>query len=84
MGHYASEMIDRVAIAIASALDEGTFYNSSVFQKAARGAIEAMREPTQAMHKAGNDEMDAMDGGSARAFCEHIWRQMIDAALPRD
>ncbi len=43
------------------------------------------REPTEAMHKAGNDEMDAMypvDGqpGNGNEFCEWIWEAMWDAA----
>lgn len=52
--------------------------------RAARPAIlKATRErgPTEAMHKAGNDEMDAMDAGNGHAFCEHIWLAMIDAEI---
>jgi hypothetical protein len=44
----SSDMVDRVAMAIASSIDDGAFYNAPAFQKAARAAIEAMREPITA------------------------------------
>jgi hypothetical protein len=82
-----TEMEERVAGAIMRAyfsrpVDEQTGINVSVRDQMdlARAAIAEMREPTDVMHEAGNDEMDGMEVGNGHAFCEHIWRAMIDAA----
>lgn len=66
-----SEMIDKVAMAIASELDEGTFYNSPAFQKAARAAIEAMREPAEGI----------IPQYAHPGFAKPLWQDMIDAAM---
>jgi hypothetical protein len=77
-----SEMIERVALAIDGAMFDSVQMPCGERQAfVARAAIEAMREPTNAMHKAGNDKMDSMVAGDGDAFCEHVWRLMIDAAL---
>ncbi len=44
-----NEMIERVARAIARAIDDERYWNSPGIRKAARDAIEAMREPSEAM-----------------------------------
>jgi hypothetical protein len=72
------DMVERVAKAIATkALGEvGRDYDPFAVQKCipyARAAIEAMREPTEEMFKAG-DLHDTYDFTVA-------WRPMIDAAL---
>lgn len=60
--------------------------NQAAYLSAARAAIAAMREPTDAMVAAGLDGADGCtDGWTVRAACiaEHVWGDMIDAALPR-
>lgn len=88
-----SEMIERVAKAAYSSLfidgDKWPEVLCSVsaeqFRKAARAAIEAMREPTQIMINAGescDDEGSPNDGDFGRvANAEEHWQAMIDAAL---
>jgi hypothetical protein len=49
--------------------------NWGLFVDDARCAIEAMREPTEAMTKAGNKHTDWADGADA------AWESMIDEAL---
>lgn len=87
-------MIDRIGRAICQSEDGGadgtecgligntcdvcSSRGAEVMQKNARAVLAAMREPTEAMHEAGNDELDRVDGA---AFCESIWQIMIDAAL---
>lgn len=46
---------------------------------AARAAIEAMREPTDAMMKAG--EVPGWDDSVSIGLSSDVWRAMIDAAL---
>lgn len=84
-----SEMIERVAQAIALAGNGGTWddwYNDEqreFHRKRARAAIEAMREPTNAMEDAADD----CDGGTVyddRASGNTHWAAMIDAALADD
>ncbi len=77
-----TEMEERVAAAIMRAyfsrpVDEQTGINVSVADQAdlARAAIEAMREPTEAMVSAAYFKMLRGRGG--------CWRAMIDAALGR-
>lgn len=77
-----NEMIERVARAICLAdtgLPEGETADAREWYRcAARAAIEAMREPTDAM---------LAEGGVAMSFASHpsdanrSWRAMIDAAL---
>jgi hypothetical protein len=68
-----SEMIERVAQAID--LSHWAVSNPPTSRELARAAIEAMREPTEAMQR----EMD--DGGMGRLSQESFWNRMIDAAL---
>lgn len=65
-----SEMLERVATVLAANAGDGRDYTD-----AARAAIEAMREPTQAMRDAMNDDID-WDGDAVRAYVAGI-----DAAL---
>ncbi len=76
-----SEMIERVAEAIEAL---GYANGRTVMLEIARVAIAAMREPTETMLKAGNedgawlwDTDNALDGSDAML----IWRAMIDEAL---
>lgn len=77
-------MIERVARAIDIKQMEG----HGVYE-IARAAIEAMREPTEAMLRAGGDEPYLATSGSPLVFAEvrdvvapeNIWQAMIDAAL---
>jgi len=67
-----SEMVERVAKAISAAEDGREWYNvhPESWERAARAAILAMREPTYAMIKAGRWAQDHLK-----------WDAMIDAAL---
>jgi hypothetical protein len=71
-----SEKIDEVARAIAdniqSALPDGTTVD---YEYAARAAIAAMREPTEAMVKAGNKMTDWASGAG------DAWEVMVDELL---
>jgi predicted RNA methylase len=72
-----SEMIDRVARELCLALyDKDTTFPMVAAQKAARAAIAAMREPTEAMIEGTNYPNTTWDSGDA-----DVWRAMIDAAL---
>ena len=78
-----SEMVERVAHAIAAA--EAKFItarNDMRLAEIARAAIEAMREPTEAMQKV---FVPAKDNGPAQTWGhrikERVWRAMIEAAL---
>ena len=51
--------------------------NMEIFRADARAAIEAMREPTVAMHKAGTIRDDGADPTNAKG----VYSVMIDAAL---
>ncbi len=75
-----SEMIERVALALepkCRAFGKGDM-PMQVAREFARAAIEALREPTDAMVKAGyrDDSEGANDCDTADQ-----WRRMIDAAL---
>lgn len=79
-----SEMIERVAKAIfasdmkwAPVLEHQFEENKIVYLKAARAAIEAMREPTEIMIEASNREWD----GRMSHRSSGAWQAMIDAAL---
>lgn len=81
------EMVERVAVVIASALEhayqerEEPTFDDHV--KAARAAIEAMREPTEAMVASiyGPLRLSAGEHWMNEAEAEAAWRSMIDAAL---
>jgi hypothetical protein len=68
-------MIERVAKALVASrrLPDGCLINWDVFRADARAAIEAMREPTEAMQA-----VYLVPGSLAE---EDIWPAMIDAAL---
>jgi hypothetical protein len=74
-----SEMVERVAKAIAKcapAIDQRAPYAKIMMLEAAKAAIKAMREPTEAMIEAGQE------GELGRAeSVEMIYTAMIDAAL---
>lgn len=75
----ASEMVERVAIAIHDAWGDGykgrwdpnTPHWSRVYREIARAAIAAMREPTE----------DMIYGKHVRTTLVSVWQAMIDAAL---
>lgn len=76
-----SPMVERVAIAayMATGLDtpwpDVTPEYKEMVYRVTRAAISAMREPTEAMLSAGNDE------AHHHGFVSPVWRAMIDAAL---
>lgn len=65
-----NDMVERVARAIEDRLRGKDFLS---YEEAARAAIEAMREPTDAM---ADDGYRAIKHGA-----DAVWRAMIDAAL---
>ncbi len=69
----AADMVERVAIAISLADDDGLRAETiaSYYRALARAAIAAMREPTDAMVREGGPYATSL----------HCWRAMIDAAL---
>lgn len=83
-----SEMIERVAKAIAGVIDSAmpnVYVHTLDYKAAARAAIQAMREPTEQM-------VDAVYRQEDPGFCDEpgtptapddVWRQMIDEALER-
>lgn len=86
-----SEMVEKVAAAIceslfgpydATALGAGTS-PSAQSAKAARAAIEAMREPTESMKEAGDAIIlgDVEDKVIGSFTAEKTWVAMIDLAL---
>lgn len=80
-----SEMIERVARALAGyEYADGNDEPWEPFVGLARVAIEAMREPSEMMIAIGiNQAEDCTADWTASAACvaEHVYRQMIDAAL---
>lgn len=84
-----SEMVERVARAIAVAGNGGTWDDwysedqKEFHRRRARAAIEAMREPTKAMVKAGTISWDPMDGSPIRPMFDpkRPYEAMIDTAL---
>ncbi len=70
-----SEMVERVARAM---LEDSDFKHWIDWESAARAAISAMREPTDAMVSAGLKLVDWNLGA------DDAWRAMIDAALPQE
>lgn len=97
----ASEMVERVARALDAILGDdheslsmemgcgsiGAKLRKEAMEKGARAAIEAMREPTEAMVAHADDQMPSegiADGGGIETRhrdAEDIWSAMIDAAL---
>lgn len=74
-----NKMIERVARAICATMSgTGDDHQWEMFVDEARAAIEAMREPTQAMRDAMNDDID-WDGDAVRAYVAGI-----DAALTEE
>lgn len=75
----ASEMVERVAKAIIESegvcLEDAKNWEKEMYYGMARAAIEAMRQPTQAMHEA------AADFHRSRLSTPAEYRHMIDAAL---
>jgi hypothetical protein len=67
-----SEMVERVALIMRAACAQ-----PDTWENRARAAIEAMREPTEAMIAASNREWD----GRMSHRSSGAWRAMIDAAL---
>lgn len=67
-----SEMIERVARAISIRMGEFPCTD----QDCARAAIEAMREPTEAMSEDGYGQ-----AGCSKAHCTAVYSAMIEAAL---
>ncbi len=89
----ASEMVERVAIAVAKLC---AVYSSPINETVkvtagdiARAAIEAMRKPTGAMYEVGKFRMISMPLGNGQeiqvpGLAESpgaVWERMIDAAL---
>jgi hypothetical protein len=90
----ADKMVERVARAILADIkscdsyvmphaDTGLMTVDGHFDIAdlARAAITALREPTEAMIRAGRIEIDGDDLGGSDAVARDAWRAMIDAAL---
>jgi hypothetical protein len=71
-----SEMVERVADALKRKI--GPSIDPRVCEMAAKIAIEAMREPTEAMLRAAKDRDDPFD---IPAFADEHWQAMIHAAL---
>jgi len=71
-----SEMVERVARALSGWLHGSPSWESCF--PMARAAIEAMREPTEAMVWAGRADHLTVDG---EEWSKPIWQAMIDAAL---
>jgi hypothetical protein len=67
-------MVEKVARALEDCISGRGFTS---YEDAARAAIEAMREPTVAMHKAGTIRDDGADPTNAKG----VYSVMIDAAL---
>ncbi len=72
-----SEMIDRVACALSDALADFPEMGEGRFPRLARTAIQAMREPTEAMMEAPPPIAGENPG------VREIWQDMIDEALKR-
>ena len=57
------------------------FFYKAFWRAAARAAIEAMREPTEAMQEAGLIQMPPLASNELAHVTEPVWQAMIDAAL---
>lgn len=73
-----SEMVERVVVAISSEM--GINRNNPVCHCAAREALAAMREPTEAMIEEGR-HAGAGDFAVGKTDAREVWVTMIDAAL---
>lgn len=71
-------MIDAVARAIGKKVT-GTEYGWPAWRPVARAALEAMREPSEAMLKAG--DLPGWDDSVTVGLSGEVWQAMIDAAL---
>jgi hypothetical protein len=71
------DMVERVARAISRTIDDERFWNSHGMQLAARAAIAAMAEPTEAMIDAGVSADAGKTWGDRVTNC---YRAMIAAA----
>ena len=75
-----TDMVERVAKAITEAFErEGRVFDDGQAETLARAAIEAMREPTEAMTKAG--DLPGWDDSVSVGLSGEVWNAMIDAAL---
>ena len=82
-------MIARVAkniheaqqIAMERASQTGVLNQRELDEVAARAAIEAMREPTEAMLFVGRCQIDDCSERNCSNGARHSWEQMIDASL---
>src|SRR3990172_674046 len=85
--HIMTTMIERVAEAMARSdgfeiHERG--YRRDLYRRRARAAIQAMREPTDAMKEAGRP-WECADGPDAQLLAaEDCWGWMIDAALDEE
>lgn len=70
-----NEMLHRVTVAIAVANSD----ENCEYQKMARAAIEAMREPTVEMLTAAQEDWMCVRAAEERG--DFIWRAMIDEAV---
>lgn len=85
-----SEMIERVARALARSNGDGAYWHAYLRQ--ALAAIEAMHEPTEAMFMAGSNAEPYDRAGTSRMHGRRIgdlpardcWRLMIERALKSD
>ena len=79
----AADMVERVAIAISLADDDGQRAETmaSYYRGLARSAIAAMREPTATMVRDGMISIETRrpGTGSKREQAEACWKSMIDA-----
>lgn len=89
-----SEMIERVARAMYRSLDADPRFVGRAdltpehpgwaeYCHQARAAIEAMREPTDAMIESARDYFPRVEPRDRYAVISDCWRAMIDAALGR-
>lgn len=88
-----AEMVERVARAIASKLETnpdemiedmscvGSHPAWTEYEESARAAIEAMREPTEAMRDAGGVVAGSRRDDPDCPTAEAVWSAMISAAL---
>lgn len=76
-------MIERVAAAICVEASWSASSDSQKdgFRRQARDAIAAMREPTEAMLKAGVIAPNYLEDQSSGRGCSNIFAAMVDAAL---
>lgn len=94
MDEAMSEMVERVAKAILRNIYESgghqppTWEQADKWQRAAmvgnaRAAIEAMRETSAEVHRAGHSPLVPyfVEEADAYGFSQRVWEAMIDAAL---